>query len=109
MCTGWAEWRSAMERRNRAGSGIGYRRVAELLKTKIEDGTYPIGELLPSYDAVAAEYGVSKNVARDALASLRDEGIVETLAGIGSTVLVKPSDAPGSEREQIMQRIARLQ
>lgn len=72
----------------------GYRRIAELLEQKIEEGTYPVDGLLPSYDAIAAEYGVSKNVARDAVATLGRKGVVTVAAGIGTTVLRKPSEIP---------------
>ncbi len=72
----------------------GYRRVAELLEHKIEAGTYPIGEQLPSYSAIATEYGVSTNVARDAVQVLASQGIVDVAPGIGTTVLRLPSDVP---------------
>lgn len=91
------------------GARAGYKRVAEDLRQKIEAGTYPVGELMPSYDAIAVEYDVSKNVARDAIAALRDAGIVDVAPGIGTTVLSKPSELPASERDQLMQQIARMQ
>lgn len=72
----------------------GYRRIAEQLEQLVEDETYPVGGLLPSYDAVAAEYEVSKSVARDAVGILVKKGIVDVAAGIGTTVLRKPSDVP---------------
>lgn len=72
----------------------GYRRIAELLEQKIESGTYPVGSTLPSYTAIAAEYDVSMNVARDAVGSLGKRGIVSVAPGIGTTVLRRPSDTP---------------
>lgn len=72
----------------------GYRRIAEQLEQLIEDGTYPVEGLLPSYDAIAAEYEVSKSVARDAVGVLGKKGIVDVAAGIGTTVLRKPSEVP---------------
>lgn len=72
----------------------GYRRIAEQLEQLVEDETYPVGGLLPSYDAVAAEYEVSKSVARDAVGILVKKGIVDVAAGIGTTVLRKPSEVP---------------
>lgn len=89
-------------------SRAGYRLIAERLKEKIESGDYPVGKLMPSYEAIAAEHGVSKNVARDAVALLEHAGIAERAAGIGTTVLCKPSEAPPSEREQLMQQIASM-
>ncbi len=72
----------------------GYRRIAEQLEQRIEEGFYPVGELLPSYDALAAEFAASKSVARDAVGILEGKGIVDVAAGIGTTVLRKPSDVP---------------
>ncbi len=72
----------------------GYRRIAEQLEQLVENETYPVGGLLPSYDTVAAEYDVSKSVARDAVGILVKKGIVDVAAGIGTTVLRKPSDVP---------------
>lgn len=72
----------------------GYRRIAEQLEQLIEDGTYPVDGLLPSYDTIAAEYDVSKSVARDSVGILVKKGIVDVAAGIGTTVLRKPSDVP---------------
>lgn len=75
----------------------GYRRIAEQLDQLIENGTYPVGGLLPSYDALAAEYDVSKSVARDAVGILVKKGVVDVAAGIGTTVLRKPSDVPAPQ------------
>lgn len=87
---------------------VGYRRIAEDLKEKIESGVHPVGEPLPSFDSLAATYDVKIGVARNAVYALRDEGIIDVVAGVGSLVAVKPSEAPPSEREQLMREIANM-
>ncbi|MGI5247619.1 GntR family transcriptional regulator [Dactylosporangium sp. CA-139066] len=73
---------------------VGYRRISDDLKDKIEREVYPVGGALPSYDSLAETYGVKVGVARNAVYSLRDEGIVNVTPGIGTEVRRKPSDIP---------------
>lgn len=87
---------------------VGYRRIADDLKEKIENGFYPVGETLPSFGSLASQYGVKEGVARNAVYALRDEGIIDVEAGKGSVVVHKPSEAPPSERDQLMQQIASM-
>lgn len=44
-----------------------YIRLARLLRERIEDGTYPLGSLLPSAARLAELHTVSKSTARHAL------------------------------------------
>jgi len=87
---------------------IGYRRIAEILRTRINDGTFAVGALLPSIETLVTEQQVSRNVVRDALYLLRDEGVIDIVAGIGSTVLIRPDDLPPPERDQIIAEMGRL-
>ena len=66
-----------------------WRQVADVLATRISDGTYPAGSALPIETALAAELGVSKGSVRKAIAELRDRGLVHTLHGRG-TFVTKP-------------------
>lgn len=63
-----------------------YRRLADAIRTGINDGTYPAGSLLPSEANLSAEYGVSRPTVRQALAALRTEGLVKVQMGKGSFV-----------------------
>lgn len=91
------------------GAGrVSYRRIAEDLKAKIENGAYPVGKPLPSFESLAAEHKVKSGVARNAVYSLRDEGIIDVVPGVGSLVMFKPSEAPPPERERLMQEIVRM-
>jgi DNA-binding GntR family transcriptional regulator len=51
-----------------------YIRLARLLRGRIEDGTYPLGSLLPSASRLAEAQAVSKATARHALEVLVKSG-----------------------------------
>ena len=51
-----------------------YIRIAKLLQGRIEDGTYPLGSLLPSASRLAEAHTVSKATARHALEVLVRSG-----------------------------------
>ena len=51
-----------------------YIRLAKLLRGRIEDGTYPLGSLLPSASGLAEAHTVSKATARHALEVLVRSG-----------------------------------
>lgn len=53
------------------------------LRRKIEDGTYKPGDRIPTEGELCAEYGVSRTVVREAVASLRADGLLLPRQGIG--------------------------
>ena len=55
--------------------------VAGELRGRIRDGRYAVGRSLPSEAALCTEFGVSRGPVRQALASLRTEGLVELSQG----------------------------
>lgn len=57
------------------------------LKQKIIDQKYPEGELLPSENSIAKEYGVSRETIRKALDYLSQDGLIQKKQGLGSIVL----------------------
>ena len=64
-----------------------YRQLAEIIRGRIASGEYPKGSRLPSEAEFMEEFEIGRNTARRAVAVLRDEGIVETVATRGSYVL----------------------
>lgn len=62
------------------------------LKEKIEQGTYPYQELLPSENTLIGQYGCSRNTVRRALAELTAEGCVQPIHGKGVRVIYQPAD-----------------
>jgi GntR family transcriptional regulator len=67
-----------------------YLQIAELLRGRIEDGTYPAGSLLPSEPKLADELGVSRVTINRAITLLRSSGDVKVRRGSGTYVRSLP-------------------
>lgn len=78
-----------------------YRRVAAALVDGIQSGRYPPGSRLPAENDLAAEYGVSRGTLRQALATLRLQGIVEPVPGRGSYVTLGSPNRPERRRKVV--------
>ena len=63
-----------------------WRQVADLLKERIADGTYPPRSRVPSVMQIVAEFGIAGATAQKVLRALRDEGLTYTEPGLGSFV-----------------------
>lgn len=63
-----------------------HRRIAEALATAIEAGEYPAGGRLPSEASLVREFGVSRGTLRQALATLRADGLIEAVPTRGTFV-----------------------
>ncbi|MEV2234959.1 GntR family transcriptional regulator [Streptomyces phaeochromogenes] len=50
--------------------------VEDAVRKRISDGTYPVGELLPSVALLGKEFGVAKSTISLAIRPLKDEGIL---------------------------------
>src|SRR3954471_17552606 len=61
--------------------------VTETLRREIVEGRLKPGDRLPTDAALGASAGVSRTVVREAVASLKAEGFVETRQGAGAFVL----------------------
>jgi GntR family transcriptional regulator len=84
-----------------------YERLVRVLRSRIEDGTYPPGTLLPSQHDLAREFGVSRPTVIEALRILRQEGWLDTQTGRGSFVRGRvPLDEaePGQPGQQLLER-----
>ncbi|MFS8046563.1 FadR/GntR family transcriptional regulator [Rhizobium sp. BR 314] len=57
--------------------------VAQQLRQDILDGASPAGKRLPSEGGLTERYKVSRTVIREAIASLRADGLVEVRHGVG--------------------------
>ena len=67
-----------------------YRKLYELLRTLIVDGTYKIGDLLPSENELCATHNLTRPTVRNALDMLVYEGFIIRQQGKGSIVKGKP-------------------
>jgi GntR family transcriptional regulator, transcriptional repressor for pyruvate dehydrogenase complex len=65
--------------------------VYEQLRRLIARGEYPKGVKLPPENDLAVRFAVSRPVVREALARLRDEGVVRSQKGSGTIVTLGPS------------------
>lgn len=68
-------------------------RIAVQLAEEISQGRLKPGERLPTEHVLAKTLGVSRSVVREAIAQLRNEGLVETRQGVGAFVS-EPSARP---------------
>ncbi|MGF0538962.1 FadR/GntR family transcriptional regulator [Agrobacterium sp. ES01] len=59
-------------------------RIAAQIGREIVEGRIAPGERLPTEHFLASSFGVSRSVVREAIAQLRNEGLVETRQGVGA-------------------------
>jgi GntR family transcriptional regulator len=63
-----------------------YQTVAERLSAAIEDGTYPVGSMLPTEAELCTDFGVSRQTIREATRLLLQLGLVSRRQGVGTRV-----------------------
>jgi GntR family transcriptional repressor for pyruvate dehydrogenase complex len=64
--------------------------VSDALRQQLRSGALKPGDRLPTATGLAAMFGVSVPVIREALAKLRHDGLIETVQGSGSYVAGSP-------------------
>jgi DNA-binding GntR family transcriptional regulator len=75
---------------DREGPVPPYQQIATVLRGQIADGTIPVGRRIPSLVQLEAEFDVARDTLRKAVKVLRDEGLVETVSGMGVYVVKQP-------------------
>jgi DNA-binding FadR family transcriptional regulator len=78
-------------------------RVAGKLRQKIRADRLAPGTRLPSEQAMATHFGVSRSVVREAIALLKDEGILNTRKGSGAFIC-NADDAHGNEQDLLTEQ-----
>jgi len=63
-----------------------YMQIVEVLKREIESEQREVGSLLPSESELREQFSVSRHTIREALRTLRDEGLIESRQGAGSRI-----------------------
>lgn len=66
-------------------------RIATQFAKRIYDGVLKPGDKLPTEHEMSKTFGVSRTVVREAIAQLRNEGLVETRQGVGAFVVERTS------------------
>ena len=61
--------------------------LADALRARIGRGLFPVGSKLPSEQALAANFQVSRTVVREAVTRLKADGLVQTRKGTAARVL----------------------
>jgi len=61
-------------------------RIASEIVRQITEGSFLPGHKLPTEHNLAQSFGVSRSVIREAIAQLRNEGLIETRQGVGAFV-----------------------
>lgn len=69
------------------GGGREFQRVADELRARMTDGTYPLRSFLPSQRDLAEELDVSRDTVQRALKELVSEGWIESRRGSGTRVV----------------------
>lgn len=67
-----------------------YRQLAALIRDQIAAGQLAPGSALPSISKLAAEHQMSEFTVKKAIRVLKDEGLVEGVAGYGTFIRSQP-------------------
>ncbi|MFC8197538.1 winged helix-turn-helix domain-containing protein [Streptomyces sp. NPDC057298] len=73
------------------GGGREFERVLEALRTRIADGSHPLGSLLPPQRQLAEDFDVSRDTVQRVLRELRNHGWIASRQGSGSRVVKVPA------------------
>src|ERR1700761_2958309 len=66
-------------------------KIAALISREIDRGQFKPGDRLPTEHELAAQFDVSRNVIREAIACLRSDGVIDSRQGVGAFGL-EPKD-----------------
>ncbi|MFK4037606.1 GntR family transcriptional regulator [Nonomuraea wenchangensis] len=73
-----------------------WEQIAEVIRARIADGTYPPDTQVPSQHKLAEEFGVVLNTAQKVLSRLREEGVLYSVRGVGTFVSPPKDDPPAT-------------
>jgi GntR family transcriptional regulator len=77
-----------------------YLQVVRALKDEIVSGVYPVGSQLPTEEELCERFSVSRYTVREALRRLREDNLVSSRQGAGTTVV--PPHPAGSFVHEVM-------
>jgi GntR family transcriptional regulator len=68
-----------------------YLQIADLMRQRVARGQWPLGDKLPSLEALVEEFGVARLTVRQAMDLLAREGLVSPQQGRGTFVIAVPA------------------
>jgi DNA-binding transcriptional regulator YhcF (GntR family) len=69
-----------------------WRQVAQVIRDRIANGTYPPRSRVPSVLQLQAEFGIAAATGQKVHRALREERLIYTEPGLGSFVADRPAD-----------------
>jgi GntR family transcriptional regulator len=78
-----------------------YHQLANWLEARIADGTFQVGERIPSETQLSEDFRLNRNTVRHALASLSQKGLIERRRGEGTFVKRKALVIPVHRLDRI--------
>lgn len=66
--------------------GFRYSTLAKVLTEEIQSGRYAVGEKIPTETELQNRFDASRHTVREALRSLKEEGLLSSRAGVGTVV-----------------------
>lgn len=81
-----------------------YIQLAERIEAKILAAEFQIGDQLPTEFDMAAQYGVSRTVVREAMKALKEKGWVETRVGKGTFIVDNATRGVGTSFDVIVRK-----
>lgn len=86
-----------------------YRQIANALRALLVDGTFPVGEPLPTVRQLAVDLGVHHNTVAEAFRLLSDEGWLDLRRRHGAIVLDRSRPRPSrTAKPSLIQRLREL-
>ncbi|MHB2166737.1 GntR family transcriptional regulator [Alsobacter sp. R-9] len=70
-----------------------YQQILDVLRRRVEDGSYPLDQSLPTESELCEEFGASRYTIREALRRLVEQGMVLRRQGAGSVVVAQKPQA----------------
>ncbi|TCP96559.1 GntR family transcriptional regulator [Cricetibacter osteomyelitidis] len=79
-----------------------YKKIGLLLKSRLEQGAYQVGERLPTERDLSEELGVSRTVIREALIMLELENLIDIRKGSGVYVINLPKRSAANDEKDFI-------
>ncbi|MGC1306247.1 MAG: phosphonate metabolism transcriptional regulator PhnF [Phormidesmis sp.] len=81
-----------------SASGPRYIQIANQIRHRVQGGSYQVDERLPAEAQLAQQFGVNRHTLRQAIALLKQEGVLRIERGRGTFVAAKPIRYPIGKR-----------